>query len=112
MPANALAAAAARRRVDACTVTRTSGLPVVRTTVLPAPVEMDCVETCPRRSAARMPALAAASSIDDSARAIVPAVEGFACGPCRKTPPTGLYDAPRYTVALAFQTSLPPSEIR
>src|SRR5438034_9374862 len=98
MPESALAAAAARRRVDACTVTRTSGLPVVRTTVLPAPVEMDCVETCPRRSAARMPARAAAASILDSARATVPAVQGFAGGPCRQTAATGRHDAARATV--------------
>src|SRR5690242_18935761 len=93
--ASAFAAAAAGRRVDACTVIFTSGLQVARASDTPPPVEIACVATFPRSALAGMPALAAAASIVDCARAIVPAVDGFACGPCRKTPPTGLYDAPR-----------------
>ena len=73
---------------------------------------MLCVETWPRSSPGRIPASAAAWSIELSERAIVPTVDGFADGPCSRVLPMMLYGAPTYTVALACHTCLPPSEIR
>src|SRR3954465_4565199 len=108
MRAIAFAVQDATFRLRDCTVSETSGVwPFFA--MFPA---TDWVEIPLRKSAGFALHSLATRAITDSECATTLTELGFVCAACNCTLPLAVYGCPRYSVAVALNTWLPPSAIR